>query len=368
MQQRIVTIIQEYVPRYREPFFEALRRELAKSSVILKVAAGKPGPESAEREDSVDTQVDIHIRQKEFRYLGRRFTLRWLPIELWRSDAIIIEQARRNIDTYLLLMLPSIRRRVGLWGHGRDFVISRGKAEQRILQAMSRRAAWLFSYTDAGRTALIESGCNPAIITVVQNSIDTVALQQAVLRYEKKISSDNSDPTVPTACFIGALDETKKLDLLLDAWKIVQRKEERARLLIAGSGVAHDWISETARMNVLNVHLLGYVDDDEKARIAHESCVMVIPGRVGLVALDALVLNLPIITTKGTEHAPEIDYLHEGTDIIFSEPNPQDLARTISKALSERQSAKRSEAVGWSVDDMAKRFSDGLLAMLAKQP
>ena len=34
--------------------------------------------------------------------------------------------------------------------------------------------------------------------------------------------------------------------------------------------------------------------------------VMVIPGRVGLVAVDAMALGLPLVTTKHDAHAPEL--------------------------------------------------------------
>lgn len=50
------------------------------------------------------------------------------------------------------------------------------------------------------------------------------------------------------------------------------------------------------------------------------------PGRVGLVAVDALVLGLPVLTSDAGRHAPEIEYLTEGSDLFTVPATPTDLA------------------------------------------
>lgn len=43
------------------------------------------------------------------------------------------------------------------------------------------------------------------------------------------------------------------------------------------------------------------------------------PGRVGLVAVDALALNLPVCTTSYAFHAPELDFLQPGEVFVLSD-------------------------------------------------
>ena len=53
---------------------------------------------------------------------------------------------------------------------------------------------------------------------------------------------------------------------------------------------------------------------------------MWIPGRVGLVAVDALAMGLPVHTTRYPYHAPEIEFLAEN-EVAFLGPDPVRFAR-----------------------------------------
>ena len=63
------------------------------------------------------------------------------------------------------------------------------------------------------------------------------------------------------------------------------------------------------------VVLLGQVGTVDVARAGAVSRLLLNPGRVGLVAVDALALGLPVLTTGAARHAPEIEYLREGADL-----------------------------------------------------
>jgi hypothetical protein len=53
------------------------------------------------------------------------------------------------------------------------------------------------------------------------------------------------------------------------------------------------------------------------AALSHVSSAIWMPGRVGLVAVDALALGLPVLTTHFPFHAPELEYLVEGRSVHF---------------------------------------------------
>lgn len=92
--------------------------------------------------------------------------------------------------------------------------------------------------------------------------------------------------------------------------------------------------------------MLGYVDDAQKGRIARVAIALVNPGRVGLIAVESMVMALPLITTKTARHGPEFDYLTPEAHLFVIPPNAPALAQMMVQ-LSESPSevARVSEAI-----------------------
>src|SRR5665811_108326 len=62
---------------------------------------------------------------------------------------------------------------------------------------------------------------------------------------------------------------------------------------------------------------LHSVSPRDMAALSHISSAIWMPGRVGLIAVDALALGLPVLTTRFPFHAPELDYLVDGRTVHF---------------------------------------------------
>jgi glycosyltransferase involved in cell wall biosynthesis len=168
-----------------------------------------------------------------------------------------------------------------------------------------------------------------------------------------------------TAVFIGGLDDAKRLPFLLAAADLCHISQPDFRLIIAGDGSERGMI-ENAAISRPWLHYLGRAFGAEKAKALAASQVMMMPGRVGLVAVDSFAAGLPIITTDWAYHAPEFEYLQSGLNSLISENEVSAYAAEVQRVLMDdvllqslREGA-RLAAREYSVEAMAANFLRGI--------
>jgi glycosyltransferase involved in cell wall biosynthesis len=363
-------IVQEYVPDYRVAFFTRLRDELERSSIRLVVAAGAAAGEQANRADDAGAAADfvVRVRTRQLRVGGTTLSLRSLDHLARESDLVIAEQAVRHLDIYRFLLRPQ-GLRVALWGHGRNYVSAQTRIENRIKRLLTLRASWFFAYTPGGAEAVVASGFPPQRVTVVQNSIDTSSLRKLVsaVTVDERTELESVMNVSPgtTCLFVGALDSSKRLDFLFAACRIAYERLPEFALIVAGDGPRRAMVEETATQEPW-LRYFGRASPSEKARLAAVSTALLMPGRVGLVAVDSFALETPIFTTDWPWHAPEFEYLRAGENAVITADDVGAYSEAIVRALSDRdvihalRAKCREDAAKYSVEAMAQRFSDGV--------
>lgn len=313
----LVMVVQRYVPSYRVPLFTALAEQLGTYGVQLVVAHGAPHGSQHARNDSVVNNGWARPVQEITVSMPRGITptLKLVGSLSRRADLVVAELASTSLNTWGFLA----RRPAStiLWGHGKSYVKVPGSLDTHIKRRMARRAAHVMTYTEAGRSYLLNEGVDPARVTAVGNSTDTVALRR--FRDETRDSSAawhemlHSDG--PVAMFVGGLDRDKSIPLLVDAARAAWRLDPSFRLVIAGSGRDERLVENSEHEPWLLA--LPSVSPRDMASLSHVASAIWMPGRVGLIAVDALALGLPVLTTRFSLHAPELDYLVEGETAYF---------------------------------------------------
>lgn len=360
MTGRRFAIVQEYVPAYRARLFETLAAAAAADGDDLLVYAGRPTASLAQRHDGVESQPWLRrIRQREFRLLGRRITIRALPASVRRADLIVVEQARRNLDLPLLLLWPGTARKVALWGHGDDVVKTPSFLERKYSLVLLRRATWFFAYTEAGASWAERLGLERKRVTVLRNSIDVLQLKRDLEAVRPMLVAKPFQ-----AVFVGGLDASKRIAELIELSILVKQLQPEFRLIVVGDGELRHLILEASeRFDWIEYR--GALSGKSKAQALLESDVLLLPGRVGLVAVDSLVAGRPIVTLSTSLHAPEYEYLEPDKTCVVAE-SIDDAAVKTSALLADRrrleamQERCREAASGYSVEDMADRFREGL--------
>lgn len=367
MNARLV-IVQPYVPTYRLAFFERLRESLANENIDCIVAAGLPEGEQARRGDAVVPQWLEPVRHKSFSIKGRSVDWGISPKPWARADAVILGLEGSSVPVYQALAKRMAGRvKVGLWGHVRPYVNPGHAVDLRLEYWQMKCADHIFAYTPGGTKYATDRGISPQKITTVMNTVDTselLAEMSTIGRCDVEQFADvhNFDPNRALS-FIGGLDKSKRLDFLSQALDELWARDPSVKLLVGGRGPDELFLEKAAARR--QVVFLGYLKKYEKALVLKSTRAICMPGRIGLVAVDALVARRPIITTDWGFHAPEVEYLREGESLFTSTNEPKDFAQMILRVL---QLNRHNAALEFpTINTMVENFATGAKELVEAQ-
>lgn len=364
---RTVWIVQSYVPRHRVPLFEQLIARLRTEGVKLRVAAGSAG--DAHQADRGDEARPNWLERVVWTRIGPAQISH--ARKLYRgADAVIFPHQGSNpeLSAAMIARILGGATRVGVWGHIRTYVNDPKRLDVAIERWQLRRADGVFAYTTNGARFALEAGASPEKIVTLNNTIDTDALSSAIDTLDDRdvLEFRAKHNLVParTIAYIGGLDESKRIDLLADVLDLLWELQPDVKLIVGGLGRSAGLLDRAeARGQVVRV---GYADATIKALIAASAQLIVNPGRVGLLAVDALVMGLPLVTTTWPYHAPEIEYLVEGHTVYTSADDSQSYARLVSALLTGERPRATGPTSGEAplLGDLVARFADGIIGML----
>ena len=232
-----------FLSEFRRSFFRRLAEDLDERGITLVVAHGAPySRDQRERRDVVDIDGAVRLRQLHLWLAGRPVVHKRLGSLVGSSDVLVVCQSLRNLELYPLLLRQSAGRgpKVAMWDHGRTYTRPQSRLEQSLKYALTRRACWFFAYTEGGSRAVTEHGFPRQRVTVVQNAIDTVELQQAAGELsERQLAEVRAEFGLTpgrTGLFLGALSPSKRLPFLIEAAEEIAERLPGFKLLIAGAG------------------------------------------------------------------------------------------------------------------------------------
>lgn len=379
MLHKRIAIIHPWLPQYRTQFFLRLEQLLKQDGVELHVYYGDTPPEWAARNDTDAGSIGAKLPTRFFSLGGRSLVLKSIRQLIAHApyDALILEQAVRNLETYgLILRGRRLAQCRAYWGHGRTYTENRSPLEERLKLELTKRSDWFFGYTPAGVRHLVDNGFPAARTTVVLNSMDSAALAESlanVTAEEVAAFDAEHDLHGKTALYIGGLDAAKRLDFLLESADYAHSRDPLFRLLVVGAGSQSEWLKESGRSRPW-LKILGASSGYTKCLAFHAAQLLAIPGRVGLVAVDSLATGVPIITTKWPFHAPEFEYLESGRTCYVANNTVEDygtaLLRTLNspELLAELSTGCKSEAPRYTIENMASNFAEGVGRLLSAGP
>lgn len=351
-----VLILQEYIPDYREAFFDELSKQLSERRIDLTVYAAA-GQRS--RRDSIAGATWLRqLSQRSWMFRGRRLTIRMPPLRaILAADLLIIEQARRNIDAWIFLHTP-LRHRIALWGHGTDRTQHASALHARLLSYLTGRASHIFVYTEGGAAAVrLSADRVPDTITVVQNSVADIGAP-----------SDAATERNPAVVVLGAIDDAKRPDVISELLHALKAEMPALHIRIIGDGQERQSLEEMLS-DLDSVTFFGRLSGRDLADAAKGASLILNPGRVGLVAVHGFQLGLPVATLEGANHAPEFEYLLDGFNALVS-PNTDELTQRMLCALNDSSFLEhltlgcRESASTYTLGEMVRRFVDGIALAL----
>jgi glycosyltransferase involved in cell wall biosynthesis len=359
--------VQPYLATYRVAFYRQLAEALAPDGLRVEVAVGIAQPARADVGDWPATLWPDEVG----RWTHDRMRFRRGRVN--RRDLVVVEQAIRNVDSWMMLARPSrLRPAVAVWGHGRPPAHS-GWVSQRMKRGLTNRADWFFGYTQSSVDHAISHGFPLSRTTVVGNTIDTVGLEADLAAVSdsdlRAFRSAHGLTPGATALFLGGVDDAKDIDFVISAAVAAAGLLEGFTLLVAGAGTRLDDIREAQAAGV-PIRVIGRVDRVSKAQVLRAADVLMIPRGVGLVAVDSLVAGVPIVTIAGRDHGPEEEYLSDDQCVrvtpdasaAYYAAQTVRLMREVDE-LAAMADACRQRARPLRLNDMVERFREGLLAL-----
>lgn len=366
-----VSIIQEAILPYRLDFFSALKNSLAKNDIALKLYYG-------EARSAPDINAIIPWATPVDTYNFGPVYWQRVYEKCKYDDLVIVPQQVRHLSSLILqLTRRTNARKHAFWGHGKSLKATKRHAPtEAIKRFLSTRVDWWFAYNEKSYSIIENLGYPTDRITNVNNSINTLSLiekQQiltdsslAKIRRDIGVHSDN------VCIYTGGLHPLKRIDFLLEAANAIRNKLPDFELIVIGDGVDSHKV-KSAAANKPWIHYIGPKHNDEKVPYWSISKLLLMPGGVGLVAIDSFALGLPLVTTRNKLHGPEISYINNNVNgVIVNTDNDVELYATEVVNLLQNSThlktlalAAQAEREKYSIENMSCRFTTGIMDALA---
>jgi glycosyltransferase involved in cell wall biosynthesis len=370
-----VSIVYRSLPHYRVDFYERLRDRLAQDNIHLRLIVGQPVGADAKKDDLGSVGWSEAVRNRVVSIRGRMLV--WQPVlrRLRSSDLVIVEQANKLIvNPFLMIWRRLGGPKLALWGHGYDHDTARVlHLSERVKRSLLRQSDWFFAYTSGTAAYVVAAGVDVERVTVVQNAIDTRKLASSRRRLRRDAETHSEGRTSEhVAFFAGSLYSAKRLEFLIEAGDRLSERFADFVLLVVGDGPQRS-VVEAAAISRPWLRYLGVATGDELVRATVEADLLLMPGLVGLVVLDAFALQTPLVTTAVDFHSPEIEYLVDGENGVVVDDWRSVSAYVDAVAglwsdkdrLMRLREGCRLAAERYTVEAMVENFATGVTRCLA---
>jgi glycosyltransferase involved in cell wall biosynthesis len=257
-----------------------------------------------------------------------------------KVDSVIFLGEMTVITTWLASIIYRLRGiKVIFWGHG--IYGNENRIKLLLRKTFLRLANHNLVYEKRARKIMLEHGFKQNKISVVYNSINYEQQLSLFQKLEKEKKNSIFKNNYPVLLFIGRLTKQKKINQLIEAVKILNKKAN-FNLLIIGEGeeklslegLAQDLIKE----NKCIFYGKSY-DEDELSRLIYNSDLTVSPGNIGLTAIHSLSYGTPVCSHSNLcNQMPEVESIIEGENgFLFNENDIQSIVDGIKKWFDEKK-------------------------------
>ena len=181
--------------------------------------------------------------------------------------------------------------------------------------------------------------------------------------------------------FISRLEADKRVDLLLDAFKIVANQRPGAKLAIIGRGEEEQALRDrTGRLGLSDrVIFPGAIYDEmQLAPWFLSAACMAYPVAIGLSVLHAFGYRLPVVTSDDiASHNPEIEALRDGENgLLYRDGDVGDFAAKMLMCMNDTEVRRRmsdaalltvGEPDGFCIPRMVRGFVEAIAYARSRQ-
>ncbi|WP_171037083.1 glycosyltransferase [Maribacter algarum] len=276
------------------------------------------------------------LKNKQLKWSGFKWQSGVLSLLFKPYKYYIITGSPAFLSNWLLVIFSKFsKKKVYAWSHGlKKPVSTRGDIFRKTFYRLFDK---IFLYGDHSREIMIKEGFKEDKLIPIYNSLDHEhQLQLRNSLTETNIYIDffkNDDPVI---IYVGRLQKSKKLNLLVLALKKLNKKGINCNLVLVGSDMGNTEIVDLATNNNLEENIWFYgpcYDERIIGELFYNASVCVSPGPVGLTALHSLTFGCPVISNNDFENQmPEFEVIiPKKTGAFFENDDIDSLTERISE-------------------------------------
>lgn len=367
-----VVILQHRLLHYRIKLFDLLRERCLSKGIQLELVHGQASARERIRNDEGSLPWAHKVLNRFAELPSLDIVWQPYPSDLRNADLVVVMQESRILSNYPLLFsrLWSCRK-VAYWGHGKNFQSDAPTGlRERWKNFLIGRVDWWFAYTGQTVDILKMSGYPVQQITQLDNAIDSSSFKADLAAWcVQDIAAERArlgiGATAPVGVFCGSLYPDKRLDLLVAAADLIRKTMPDFALVVIGDGPSMPQMREAAQTRSW-IHLLGLRKGREKALYFRMGDVMLNPGLVGLHIVDAFCAGMVMMTTSNARHSPEVAYLRDGQNGLYSGDTPQAYSQAVLDVIQNPVRLQRMKAIAladserYTLENMVSRFATGI--------
>lgn len=186
---------------------------------------------------------------------------------------------------------------------------------------------------------------------------------------QSSITRQNRKPKV--VGFIGRIDKSKGVDLLVSALSNIKKIGVQLQAIIAGHGSEQQNIESLIQSRGLqsDINMTGWVTD--KTKFFSDIDILCVPSRsepFGIVILEAFKHHTPVIASNVSGPLEIITPNHDG--LIFESENIEDLSASITKLIQDPKLARDlatngyQTALKYDIKNVSKQLNETLIQIL----
>lgn len=375
MTPRTVLFVIPRLHDYRVALFERLRQALASAGLTLEVAAPASSTLGAVRGDEGWLNWMTPVRSRTLLEVAGGDQLHGAKL-IWQSivkravaaDLVVLHHEARFLSHLPVLAARRVRRRPSaLFGMVDDYTVgghgrTGGTAARVLRDTQVRSCDWYFAYTEGSARRLQRLAFPPDRVTAVQNAVDTTELVRTVDRLRRQGAQRRY-----TAAFIGSFYADKAIPYLLDAGRLLARRNPHFRLIVGGGGELRSLVESAAQTEPW-IDYRGRLTGASKAAALAEAEIAIYPGQVGLAVLEMLASGCPPVMRALSYRGPETEYAVDGVNalVLRADAPQEEFATAVGDLLDDPGRLRRLGDAGVdtgraiTIDGMVERFAAGI--------
>lgn len=314
-----ICCIFNYAPHYRAPIYELMDKELNCDFYFG---------------DTVGTEIkemDVNklkgFKNKLIRKKISRWNYFWLvgmSKKLFKDyDYYIISGGSKYLSYWILLLFCKFNsKKVYSWGHG--IKGNKSKIQTFIDILFYKLCDKVLLYGNYSKNIMISNGFKKDKLEIIYNSLEyDFHLSNRKKGCKTTIYKDYFKNDFPVIIYIGRIQKSKKLNMIIDVAQQLNEQGEIVNLVFVGKDLENNTLKSEVKSRKLENHTWFFgpcYDENKISELMFNAKVCVSPGPIGLTAIHAASYGLPIITNNDFKNQmPEFEIITEGINGDFFE-------------------------------------------------